>query len=297
MPRKPRILLVGGFHQWAYEFKSDALIRHLSHRYRLEKFFSEDSHDVPHEEYDAVYVFYWLSTDYLRPIPHHKLAGGVTSHRRLSQLSPGRIAEVVARFRIFTANSKLLADHFRGYRPDIVYTPNGVDIERFHPRAVPRDRHRPFTVGWVGDTGTPEKHFDDIVQPLRAVLPGVRFAVATRRAPRPHEDMPAFYRGCDCLLVASDMDGTPNPALEAGACGVPVIANRIGNMPELIEDGANGFLVELELEAYRERISYLARRRRLAARMGARLRADIERGWGWERRARRYDALFAQLLA
>jgi glycosyltransferase involved in cell wall biosynthesis len=57
------------------------------------------------------------------------------------------------------------------------------------------------------------------------------------------------YRAADLFVLASriapdgDRDGLPNVALEAGALELPVVASRIGAVPELIEDGANGRLV------------------------------------------------------
>ncbi|MEO8601389.1 MAG: glycosyltransferase [bacterium] len=39
-------------------------------------------------------------------------------------------------------------------------------------------------------------------------------------------------------------EGTPNPALEAAACGCTVVSTPVGTLPELIRDAANGYLVE-----------------------------------------------------
>ena len=57
-------------------------------------------------------------------------------------------------------------------------------------------------------------------------------------------EMVEFYHSLDVYVCASRSEGTPNPCLEAAACGLPVITTAVGNMPELIRDGHNGFLVE-----------------------------------------------------
>jgi len=53
----------------------------------------------------------------------------------------------------------------------------------------------------------------------------------------------AMMRSCDCLAVPSLQEGLGKVALEAFACGVPVVASRVGGLAELIEHERNGLLV------------------------------------------------------
>jgi glycosyltransferase involved in cell wall biosynthesis len=59
-------------------------------------------------------------------------------------------------------------------------------------------------------------------------------------------DIASNYRQADALLLTSDHEGTPNVVLEAMSSGLPVIASRVGEIPEIIADGENGFSVERE---------------------------------------------------
>jgi glycosyltransferase involved in cell wall biosynthesis len=51
-----------------------------------------------------------------------------------------------------------------------------------------------------------------------------------------------LYRKASVLLLTSDFEGTPNVVLEAMASGVPIVATRVGDVPELLCEGERGCL-------------------------------------------------------
>jgi glycosyltransferase involved in cell wall biosynthesis len=72
-----------------------------------------------------------------------------------------------------------------------------------------------------------------------------------------------------CLVLASRMDTSPNVITEAHAAGLPVIATRVGGIPEMVNDGQDGFLVGIDDEpAMADRMSTLLADRDLTVRMG-----------------------------
>ncbi len=60
-----------------------------------------------------------------------------------------------------------------------------------------------------------------------------------------HEALPLWYSAADLFCLATRREGCPNVVLEALACGTPVVVARVGAIPEFVEEGRNGSLVDL----------------------------------------------------
>lgn len=120
----------------------------------------------------------------------------------------------------------------------------------------------------------------------------VRFSPA-----QPHHLLSTWYRAADVVIVPSRSESFGLVALEAAACGVPVVASAVGGLRTLVEDGRTGYLVEGRAPAdYSARIDQLLDDPSLAAAMGA---AGAERalGYTWSTAAARLRRLYADLSA
>lgn len=62
----------------------------------------------------------------------------------------------------------------------------------------------------------------------------------------PLPDILAFTPNLDCLVVPSKLDALPRVAIEATVLGTPVVATRVGGIPEILDDGRAGVLVDPE---------------------------------------------------
>jgi glycosyltransferase involved in cell wall biosynthesis len=101
----------------------------------------------------------------------------------------------------------------------------------------------------------------------------------------------------DVVAVPSMQENFPYAALEALACGRPVVGFRTSGLPDLVRDGANGLLAPpFEVAALREALRVLLEDPSRAAAMGLDGRAEVERGLGLASWAGRYRALYDDLL-
>ena len=92
---------------------------------------------------------------------------------------------------------------------------------------------------------------------------------------------------------AGNVDGLPNFALEALATATPVVATRVGGLPQVIEDGVTGRLVvERDATALAAAIRDLLSHPARARDVGGAARAKVIRDFGWPRVAERFEAAY-----
>jgi glycosyltransferase involved in cell wall biosynthesis len=111
------------------------------------------------------------------------------------------------------------------------------------------------------------------------------------------EDVGPFFSAFDVFVLPSGNEGTPVTAIEALASGCPVVATRVGGVPDVVEDGVDGFLIApAAADELASRLVQLAREPELRARMGDAGRERMRTRYAVDRLVDDVDRLYRELL-
>lgn len=194
---------------------------------------------------------------------------------------------------------------------------NGVDVELFRPDpAAPRT---PAEILCVGRAGDPTKGVDTLVDAL-ALLPAHATVTlvdqdhpmnrARGRARRlgcaerlritgrvSDAELVGLYRRATLVAVPSNFEGFGLPAVEAMACGAPVVASTAGALPEVLGATGGGLLVPpRDPEALAKGIRSLLEQPEARARLSARAREEVAARYGWPAVARATADVYREVL-
>ncbi len=178
---------------------------------------------------------------------------------------------------------------------------------------------QPFTVGWIGRM-TGIKRTDDALLAFKSlrergidarlclVGDGPDRDQVERRAHELgvmretlflgyQEQVASFFAAFDVFILPSANEGTPVTAIEALAAGKPVVATRVGGIPDVVRDGEDGFLVAPgDVDALADRLAQLATDDKLRKRMGEAARSRVRERYSVERLVDDVDRLYRSLL-
>jgi glycosyltransferase involved in cell wall biosynthesis len=182
---------------------------------------------------------------------------------------------------------------------------------------IPPDR---FAVGWIGRM-TAVKRTDDVLVAFKRLREDGVDAVLCMVGDGPdrpqleqrahelgivrdtlflgyQEEVAQFYAAFDALVLPSSNEGTPVSAIEALAAGRPVVATRVGGVPDVVEEGKDGFLVEPgATEELADRLAQLAADPELRGRMGRAGRDRVLPRYAVHRLVDDVDRLYRSLLS
>lgn len=194
----------------------------------------------------------------------------------------------------------VLAGFARHPRIHVVH--NAVDPSAFAPARAGRagggegDR----VVLTMGRLSAPKGTYDllEAIPLIVEAVPQARFVLAgdgavddvRRRADRmglagivrtpgwvPREARLRQISACDVFALPSRYEGMPMSILEAMAMGKPIVSTRVGAIPEVVQDGVNGYLVAPgDVRAFAERVALLLRDAALCEELGRRARQTVE---------------------
>lgn len=194
-----------------------------------------------------------------------KISTSVYDHMFLSDAEIKQYADVFNKFsrKYYTSSDKLynIYCNIPEYRKPETSLIDTFDIKTFFPMNLERFdfaniSNRPIVIGWVGNSGWNSKDGSNIdykglhhiLEPVLEELINDGYNIKRVFADKqikaiPNNEMPNYYKDIDIYITCSYQEGTPRPALEALACGVPIIATDVGIVPEILGNLQKEFII------------------------------------------------------
>ncbi len=174
--------------------------------------------------------------------------------------------------------------------PNSIYIPNGVNPSLFLPQKQKyREDREHIYILWRG-----RKNFQKGLEFLQKLEKTKNFKLLLPKKIVRYKTLPKIYNQADVFVLTSRYEGMPLTALEAMACGLPVVAFRVGGLPDIVFDDFNGYLVPYgDIDALKDAIIRAYENRRRLGRNGRWL---VEKIFNWEYVAKRYKELYESLL-
>ncbi len=145
-------------------------------------------------------------------------------------------------------------------------------------------------------------HQDDVLGELRALVRGMGLENHVRLLGwLGDDDLAKIYQAADLLVlpalsIENDVEGFGIVILEAAAAGKPCVATRVGGIPDAVEDGKSGILVEPgNYETMSQAIVALLRDQHIKLAMGDTAKRRVKEEFDWNRVVQKYEELFQSL--
>jgi len=305
MDGRPRVLIVVDRIGWAYDVIANNIIRLLKHKYKFDKKTPSQLSETKHENHDLVLSMGWKYTDpknnvILKPIdniPIDKHVGVIHSIRTINDCrSVASATKYIARTYCATGIiNRTLYSRFHNDINNLVLTENGVDTMVFNPMNINNKNPR-IVLGWSGRGRQSAFRGLDLIAEAACICDStIEFKMLDAdREPVYHGLMPDFYNSLDCYINASESEGCSLTILEAAACGIPIIATKVGAAEDIIQDGITGFLINRDVPSIVSAFKKLSKEK--CKTMGNLMAKNIKKNWSWEAKIGQWDRLIQEGL-
>ncbi len=223
----------------------------------------------------------------------------------------------------FSANE--IVKHFKVPRNKISVVHNGVDTELFHTREKlnknqANDEHN---ITFVGNCENRVKGLPLLLKSMKYLKENLGMKVKLTIVDKwkeegiapplverysleddiiftgflTFEELSKQYATTELIIIPSLFEGFCFPAVEAMACGTPVVAFKVGALPQVMEDGKTGILAEPgDWKAMAKAVAKILKNKELRERMGKRGRERVEKNFTWKNAAEHVIEIYRETI-
>lgn len=182
---------------------------------------------------------------------------------------------------------------------------DGVDLKRFYQKNKNRFNiveNKILKIGWVGNSKFYNPYVEDlkgletIIKPTIEELKSEGYKIEEYFADKqvrmiPFEQMPEYYNEIDIYICASLNEGTPNPVLEAMACGVPVISTDVGIVKEVFGKKQKQFIINRDKNSLKQKLKNMLDDQSVLKELSIENQQQIVR-WDWKNKCEDFREFF-----
>lgn len=248
-------------------------LSYISSVFALRKVLKQFQPDILHAHYISSYGFIGALANYKKAFYVSVWGRDIFQFPLLGSINKKIVDFTLKRADVICSTSHIMAEETNKYTDKKIHvTPFGVDLEKFKPLSVVKEKEEEIVIGTVkalsdkygiGDLikafasihaknkntkllivgdGPQRDEYEQLAQQL-----GIQHATSfTGRVP--NDVVPNYINGMDIFAVPSteDSESFGVAAVESMACGVPVVVSNVGGLPEVILEGKTGYVVPKE---------------------------------------------------
>ena len=206
---------------------------------KLKKILKSENHDLIHAHYGLIGTLASMQRKVPVVITFHGSDINISKNRFLSL--PGIL---LSRKNIFVSNQLVI----KKFISKSIIIPCGIDLNIFYP--IPKNVARK-ALGYnnIDKLVLFTSHFDNPVKNYSLAKKGISLlknVELIELKDYSREEVNLLMNACDCLLLTSKYEGSPQVIKEAMACNCPIVSTKVGDVPEIISSAKNCCIVDFD---------------------------------------------------
>ncbi|MBU3143985.1 glycosyltransferase [Clostridium sp. CF012] len=318
--KKPKIALITEVNDWAFANIANQLEKYLSNFFEFKIIAMVDIQDLNMlieltKDCELIH-FFWRTQvmifDEIYMKNNLNISTAVYDHLFLDSSSLSANKKIFKVSPNYYVSSEKLYDIYSNLpfcnKPKVI-AEDGVDLNLFKPINIERLKNiskREIVIGWCGNSKWLSeiedfKGVETILKPAIEQLVHEGYPIKMYFADRnekmiPHKEMANYYSNIDLYVCTSKIEGTPNPILEAMACGIPIISTDVGIVPEVFGDKQKQFILkERSIQCLKEAIKKIVSEFKIFIELSEENLMQIKQ-WDWSIRAVYFKEFFKYCL-